>query len=264
MLCVLVCGLGVAGPVTGQGVHLGIVPLEAVVAPGDTFLVELRITEAGSEFNAFDVNLGFDPVRVAFVPTVPVSDQRGALMTDACANTFHVFTSEAAQLRITMSLLCASTFVMGPGVIYQVKFRALEGAGEAAFICNTGTQFYRAGYFVNPLVCQPGSVTVDDGTLGLSDIEDSARSGVLLGPPVPNPSRGWGVLSFTLPRAEAARLEIYDAAGRLVAQRPDRNYGAAGRYVEGWDAGTLPSGVYLVRLVTASGLVARTRWTLVR
>jgi hypothetical protein len=261
--CLVLCGLWTPGSAAGQGIHLGIVPLEAVVAPGDTFQVDLTITEAGAQFNAFDIYLGFDPERVAFVPTVPQYWQYGPLMTDACGTMFPVFEPQAAQLRITLSLLCANTFVTGPGVVYRVKFRALPGSGEAAFTCNTGTQFYRAGFFVNPLECVPGSVTVGE-FVGIDEGGDIGAMGWRLAAPAPNPARGWGIVGFTVPRAGSARLELYDVSGRLVAARPERRFEAAGRYAESWDVSAVPSGVYVVRLVASSGETATTRWTLVR
>ncbi|MCP4545167.1 MAG: T9SS type A sorting domain-containing protein [bacterium] len=68
----------------------------------------------------------------------------------------------------------------------------------------------------------------------------------------PNPFNPTTSIVFDLPVELAVRLDIVDAAGRRVAVlRPGRL--AAGRHQLTWDAGDAPSGVYLVRLVTARG-----------
>ena len=76
---------------------------------------------------------------------------------------------------------------------------------------------------------------------------------------VPNPFNPGTVISFDLPRAERARLTVYDLRGRLVRTLVDGIRG--GRQSVTWDGRdrdgrSVAAGVYLVRLRTASG-----RWT---
>jgi hypothetical protein len=232
----------------------------SLVAPGDTFTVELLIVEADEEFNAFDVNLGFDPARVAFVPTTPMSLQLGPLVTEACPDQFHIFNAAADQLSISVSLLCAGVVMVGPGAIYQVRFRAGDAPGETVFGCEDETQFYRAGFFVNPLECLAGTVRVEDE---MTPVEDGNLPDRLhLGPPVPNPSSGGARFSLMLRRADTVQLELFDLRGRRIARRAAESYSSAGWHELKWDPQGLPPGVYLVRLITGSGESAVARWTL--
>ena len=95
-------------------------------------------------------------------------------------------------------------------------------------------------------------------------VEDAPRAdaSVILGRNYPNPFNPQTVIPFSLPRAMAATVAVYDARGRLVRVLADGTH-AAGDHTARWDgtdrAGrATPSGTYFVRLRTADGnLVAR-------
>jgi hypothetical protein len=80
----------------------------------------------------------------------------------------------------------------------------------------------------------------------------AAGSGLALAPPRPNPSAGSTALRFTLPAPGAARLAIYDLAGRRVAVVSDGLH-AAGPHFFRWDGTNVAgrrvaSGTYFARL----------------
>jgi hypothetical protein len=219
---------------------------------------------AGSEFNAFDASVRFDPALLTYVPTVPQSDQRGALMTDACANTFHLFSAAADSLRITLSLLCSSTFVTGPGTIYKVKFQAGATTGTTTVSLGPFTEFYRAGLFARPLVKQDLTVTIGTSSTGVGDPEGGVH-GVEFAPPAPNPQRGAGAvrLDFALPSADRVTFDVLDLQGRRVAGREAESL-AAGRHHLAWTPPALPSGDYFVRLRTLANGTLTQRWAVLR
>jgi len=73
-----------------------------------------------------------------------------------------------------------------------------------------------------------------------------------LDPPRPNPASGEVRLAWTQPRADRARLDVFDVAGRHVRRLVDRA-AEAGPHDAVWDGADrrgarLPAGVYLVRL----------------
>ncbi len=79
--------------------------------------------------------------------------------------------------------------------------------------------------------------------------------------PAPNPARGATTLRWSLPAAGAARLELYDAAGRRVRVLHDGT-AEAGEHVTRLDlrdgvGRPLPSGVYLARLEAAGVVLVR-------
>jgi hypothetical protein len=82
-----------------------------------------------------------------------------------------------------------------------------------------------------------------------------------LAPARPNPSRGEATLTFALPAAGRATLELFDVRGRRVRVLLDGER-AAGEQTVTWDGrdGTgreVGSGVYVARLTTAAGVAQR-------
>ncbi|HEY6866371.1 MAG TPA: cohesin domain-containing protein, partial [Candidatus Eisenbacteria bacterium] len=244
-------------------VTAGFIPQAIAVAPGDTFTVDVAVMQAGAPFNAFDASVRFDPSMVSFVPTSPVADQRGSLMTQACANTFHRFDVAPDSLKITLSLLCSNTFVTGPGTIYRVRFLAGNTPGTTTISLGRFTEFYNAGIFVRPLVTQelPVEIRVASGV----DPESGTGGALEFSPPAPNPLEGRGPvwLGFSLPDPDDVSFELLDVQGRRVAGRDAQPYGG-GRHQVSWSPPPLAGGSYFVRLITRShGSVVR-RWTVVR
>ncbi|GAB5522067.1 MAG: hypothetical protein RhofKO_43180 [Rhodothermales bacterium] len=73
----------------------------------------------------------------------------------------------------------------------------------------------------------------------------------------PNPFNPSTRLGFRLPVSRAVRLTIYNALGQRVAVVADGVYGA-GQHEVVWEAGGLPSGVYVVRLRVGDQVQTRT------
>ena len=233
------------------------------VAPGDTFTVYVQVLQAGAQFNAFDASIRFDPGKLTFEPTSPVSQQRGPLMMAACSNTFHNFSAVASDsLKITLSLLCSNTFVTGPGTIYRVRFRASTTPGVTTLTFGPYTEFYRAGLFARPVFKRPLQITI--GTpAGVP--ERPTIPGLAFATPAPNPRRGSSasVLDFTLPIADVVSIDVVDLLGRRAAAREPERF-ESGRHRLSWSPPALPPGEYLVRLhARSSGDVVR-KWTVLR
>ena len=72
-----------------------------------------------------------------------------------------------------------------------------------------------------------------------------------------NPAVSQFKCSFTLASLEAARLEVFDTAGRRVCERKVE-HATAGPHFEALSTAGLGSGVYMIRL-TQAGLTATTR-----
>jgi hypothetical protein len=93
---------------------------------------------------------------------------------------------------------------------------------------------------------------------------DEASRGTLLALAVPHPNpmtSSSSRIEFTLPRRSDVRLNVYDLAGRRVAEivngslGPGRHsYSWNGRAVEGMP---VAAGVYVLRLETSDGVVTR-------
>lgn len=78
----------------------------------------------------------------------------------------------------------------------------------------------------------------------------------------PNPASSRATVTFTLPEASEAAVQVFDVLGRAVTTLTEARLDA-GRHTVLLDAAALSSGVYVVRL-TAGGQVATQRLTIVR
>ena len=72
-----------------------------------------------------------------------------------------------------------------------------------------------------------------------------------LHPPYPNPFNAVTQLAFSLPRAADVQIVVYDISGRTVRTLVEERR-EAGRHDVSFDAGDLPSGVYMVRMNSGS------------
>jgi len=91
----------------------------------------------------------------------------------------------------------------------------------------------------------------------LSVGDRGADTGLELSAPWPSPSRGWFNVQVRLAGGSPARLDLLDLAGRLVASRAVSPTGPGPTVVRLDPAGTLPAGVYLVRLAQAGRALTR-------
>ena len=74
----------------------------------------------------------------------------------------------------------------------------------------------------------------------------------------PNPAVGELLASFTLPSDERARLQLLDVAGRVWLARDVGALGAGSHVVRLSDAGSVPAGMYWLRLTQSDrSLLAR-------
>jgi hypothetical protein len=238
-------GVVALAPAARAGMHVSLEPDSVIVQPGDTVTVKLTVFQAESEFNGFDAYVGFDPTRFAFVSST-LDSQIGPVLTAVCNNFFHQFTAHPSSVEIHLSMLCSSTFATGPGEIYHVRLRALPVTGPTTLSWQTGTEFYRAGFFVRPAELVPMVVLVQD----LTAVPPSGRpAGAAFDAPWPNPWRNGGpvTLQFSLNEDAPVHFKILDAQGRLVASHAMGELGA-GAHTFAWAGLRLAPGRYLVEL----------------
>ena len=121
----------------------------------------------------------------------------------------------------------------------------------------------------DPAVCYVSVDIPPSGSLTVTvAVDTSAATGAGALPPAPalrgafpNPFNPRTDIAFDLPRATTCRLQVFDAAGRLVRTLVDGPR-SAGRHTVTWDGrddgGTArPSGLYLVRLATPGANLTR-------
>ncbi|TAE50530.1 MAG: T9SS C-terminal target domain-containing protein, partial [Bacteroidetes bacterium] len=79
----------------------------------------------------------------------------------------------------------------------------------------------------------------------------------------PNPSQGELNIAFRNPVAQPVQIALYSLEGRLMHTISGAETLQAGPVNLSWDAGNLPSGVYLLRMVTSEAVYSL-RWMLLR
>ncbi len=106
-----------------------------------------------------------------------------------------------------------------------------------------------------------------DNSTGVGEVAGAIPAAMYVGAPYPSPSRGRAQIAYGLHAGGAARLAVYDIAGRLVRELVDAPQ-QPGEYLATWDgrdgAGRdVVSGLYVIRL-DAEGKVARRGVQIVR
>lgn len=82
---------------------------------------------------------------------------------------------------------------------------------------------------------------------------DEFENRVFLEGNFPNPFNPTTTIRYEVFEREHVRVSVWDLAGQMIAQPVDAEHGP-GRYEVGFDAGSLPSGTYFVRLESATGI----------
>ena len=170
------------------------------------------------------------------------------LCSAACGNTFHYSTFGADSIWVVDGLLCADTFVAGPGQLYRVRFRAAN-TSQVSSIGFRSFKAYAAGTNVTPISTTDAVVGIGV-TLDANATPPPARG--LAVRATPNPARGAVTLSLESDRAGEQQLEVHDLLGRSV-QALSRGWQSAGASQVTWDGRTASGsrarpGVYLVTL----------------
>lgn len=190
------------------------------VAPNSTFTLEFVVREAGPAFNAFDLDVHFDPARLTNVPMAPLTAQRGTLMTSACLTNspFHLFTGGASAFSSTMVILCSGVSVTGPGQIYRTNFTAGPGSAFTQVTFGPNTAFYLGGPTVDTLLTRPIVIRIGNPLLDVPGGAPAAHA--VLERLVPNPARSPRQLAvdLRLPGEDSARWSLVDPQGRAVAE----------------------------------------------
>ena len=259
-LLLALCLLGTV-PAARAGVTVALQPAVQNVSPGAEFDLFVAVTQGGSEFNAFDAIVGFNPAALTLVQLSPLSLQEQALMKDACANTFHRFREGADRDSITDVLLCSGVSVTGPGQIYRLRYRASTTPQTTTVQFLPGLKFYNAGLNVTPVTSSNATIVIGS-SVGVVPVGPAAGLRVSVRP---NPARGSATLRIETDRPGIQRVLILDSLGRVVRHLQAGFFESAVRTVS-WDGRTdsgrwLPPGIYTVQLRTSDRTVG-TRLTL--
>jgi len=94
------------------------------------------------------------------------------------------------------------------------------------------------------VLCYAPEVGIEEGS--------SLPGQVTLHQPLPNPFTSSLSVSYSLPESMHVSLSVYDISGRLMGDL-ETSVMEAGEHTSVWDPGVLPSGCYVIRMVTEHG-----------
>jgi len=265
-VCLAALGTAAAGLEPAHAFTVAGASDTVVVAPGGTFTVDFVVKDPDAPFNAFDLDVHFDPAKLTSYPMSPTTLQRGALMVDACTLNapFHIFTPGPDSLVGTLVILCSGVSVTGPGTIYRLRFTAAATNAWTQLTLGPGTSFYNGGPRVNGVVKRAVVVKIGSPVLDAGG-QPRLPSMPALDPIAPNPARASHTLalSFSLPRAESSEVVVMDAQGRRVAGAPWALREAGAQRLE-VALPPLAPGRYTITLRTESGVTRSRPWVVLR
>lgn len=99
-------------------------------------------------------------------------------------------------------------------------------------------------------------ITFDNIATGLDTQHNAIPATFILGANHPNPFSHTTTIPFTIAQPSHIQLYIFDLLGRRVATLIDESR-AAGRYAVGWEAASMPNGIYVYQLQTTQGMETR-------
>jgi hypothetical protein len=265
-VCLAALGTAAAGLEPAHAFTVAGASDTVVVAPGGTFTVDFVVKDPDAPFNAFDLDVHFDPAKLTSYPMSPTTLQRGSLMVDACTLNapFHIFTPGPDSLVGTLVILCSGVSVTGPGTIYSLRFTAAATNAWTQLTLGPGTSFYNGGPRVNGVVKRAVVVKIGSPVLDAGG-HPRLPSMPALDPIAPNPARAGQTLalSFSLPRAESSEVVVMDAQGRRVAGAPWALREAGAQRLE-VALPPLAPGRYTITLRTESGVTRSRPWVVLR
>ncbi len=240
-----------------------LLPELSTIDVGDTVFVRFEVDATAMEFNGYEVTIQYDPTIVDFLP--PVIE--GPLMTGACGNTFKSLTQTDSTLTYAHVILCAGVALNGPGLLSTYRFQGLaNGVSPVTIISDPDRTFANAGIWISPgHPTFPRQVIFHNAEIRVGP-QSGIDSGAVppptfhLGQNAPNPFRSLTTIPFELAADGEVTFEIFDVLGRRVWS--DAWTLTAGTHTLRWDgvsssASTLPNGVYLYRLTSATGSESR-------
>jgi hypothetical protein len=184
--------------------------------------VAFLVDSTAVHFNAYEITIQFDPNVVEFV-----SVARGTAMLAACPFNLTFPSTTDSTVTYSHTLICADTFLDGPGELSVFTFRGVaDGVSPLTITSNPDCTFFDAGICVSPahptfprqVHLANGAIVVGADPTGVPTSGAASSSGVALAfRPNPTPAGGrFETRGGDVPR----RLVITDVTGRRVFSSP--------------------------------------------
>jgi hypothetical protein len=248
LMVTLALALTIGGPAIA-GVSISIYPPVTIADLGEQLTVYVYVDTAGSDFNAYQTTIRYDPVVLDFV-----SFQEESLMVNLCGDTFTPPPVLGdSTILIGSVAMCGGLTFTGPGALASLTFTAL--AEETCEISFDAIACSRLGDLIEDVEGHSGIAMIGEAA-GMGDAFDPSGPSDQgsLGPRLtigPSPCLTNMSVRLTLPRPGPVRVRIFDAQGREI-DSPFSGWLPAGTHEIPWGGcargGELPAGVYLCRV----------------
>ena len=202
---------------------------------------DVAIVEPSRPGSVFGENNFFDYVVVEGstdgITWQPLANGYDARTNDAWLAAYQDGRAGNASMFAEHTLDLLDTFA--PGTVIFLRFRLFADTDRNAW-----------GWAIDDLAVQTDQATA-------AEDEAALPTRYALGANYPNPFNRATTIPFMMPRAGPVTITAYDLQGRRVA-RVLEGMMPAGTHTVRWDAGSLASGVYILRLETAAAPLSRT------
>ena len=260
---------GIHGDVTGNGAGLpasksanevAFVAPDTILSTVSAFEIPISLQTNGEELGAFEFELQIDTTLVRLAGYTPGSllpqPANWALFFENRGETIYFAGFETAGLQ---------SLISSDGVLTYLRFEVLENIGAGGTMPLAFTNRLSAGNRNG----EDLSATGVDGQVVLgSDTGTAVEDQELpkefaLEQNYPNPFNPSTTITFALPQTDRIRVDVFDSIGRLIEVLADGKFSAGVHSVD-FVASGRSSGVYFVRLTSASGQSATRIMTLLK
>jgi hypothetical protein len=211
---------------------------------GDIFSVDIALDASGDSVGCFNIYLDYSSSIVELR-----SATEGLLFRNSGFPTFFGWFHNGPVDTVLDCVLGFRTFVIGPGEMVNLEFRALANGQTPVHFLYLDLRDIDRNPFSNAMAVD-GIIQV--GGSGAVGGDEAGAGGIPLLAVAPNPTAGGATASFRLGRAGPVRATIFDAAGRTIRSF-DPGWLAAGQHEVTWDGRAesgrpVPPGVYWLAL----------------
>lgn len=193
----------------GAGAPLVLRTTDQLLHPGETLQVEFS-ADRMDDLASLQFGLAFDPAQLQFESIEPVGG--GFPLTD---DDFGAYRSAEGEIRVAWSQATGLRVEAG-ALLLRLRFTALQGGVKLGEALGLDASIL-PGLTYNSRLEESEVRLVFGTTSGTGGTDEANRVQLLQNRP--NPFNGATVIGFVLPEPCAAQLRVFDASGRLLAER---------------------------------------------
>jgi hypothetical protein len=223
---------------------------------GSTIDIPIRLSPITRDYGAYSylLTFGYNPNVFDFVNLVTSGTLSGSSSNNSCFS----LPNPTSPGRILVNVACISP-INGTLDLLRIRMRVKPDAPRnstlqiVSFVFDNNTP---------PVETSNGTMLVTNGTAVSLDEAKPLVTTYILHSAYPNPFNPSTVIPIELPQSSFVTLSVVDSSGKEI-RKLVQGFMTSGRHEIQWNAGDLPSGVYMIRLA-AGGEVHTSKATLIK